>query len=49
MTPIAILFLVLAVVIIGGGLLGSILFLAGRSEIEKYPEGGTDGVADLLE
>ncbi|WP_336991287.1 methionine/alanine import family NSS transporter small subunit [Leucobacter sp. VD1] len=42
MTPIAILFLVLAAVIVWGGLLVSALFLARRPEVTEYPAGGDD-------
>lgn len=42
MTPIAILFLVLAAVIVWGGLLVSALFLARRPEVAEYPVGGDD-------
>ncbi len=42
MTPIAILFLVLSIVIIWGGLVTSAVFLSRRSEISSYPPGGED-------
>ena len=42
MTPVAILFLVLAAVIVWGGLVASALFLGRRSEIAEYPPGGDD-------
>lgn len=42
MTGIAILFLVLAIVLVWGGLVASILFLVRRPERVDYPAGGTD-------
>ncbi|WP_447943224.1 methionine/alanine import family NSS transporter small subunit [Microbacterium aurum] len=42
MTGIAILFLALSIVIVWGGLLASVLFLARRPELAEYPPGGTD-------
>ncbi len=42
MTPLAITFLALAIVIVWGGLLGSSLFLRARPERTTYPEGGID-------
>lgn len=42
MSAVAILFLVIAAVLIWGGLLGSIGFLAARPETTSYPEGGED-------
>lgn len=49
MTPIAIAFLVLAVLIIWGGLVASIVFLGKRSEVDRYPEGGQDVFGDRLD
>lgn len=43
MSAIAIVFLVIAVVLVWGGLLASTVFLSRRPEIETYPEGGEDG------
>ncbi|QBR75037.1 MetS family NSS transporter small subunit [Microbacterium sediminis] len=40
MTPIAILFLVIATVLVWGGLVASIVFLARRPEVASYPDGG---------
>ncbi|WP_156888137.1 MetS family NSS transporter small subunit [Microbacterium indicum] len=40
MSAIAILFLVIAAVVVWGGLLASIGFLAARPEVAEYPEGG---------
>ncbi|GAA1757956.1 methionine/alanine import family NSS transporter small subunit [Agromyces humatus] len=42
MTPIAIVFLVLAIVLVWGGLIASVLFLRSRPELEQYPAGGDD-------
>lgn len=42
MTDIAILFLVIATVLVWGGLLASIVFLAVRPEVPSYPDGGLE-------
>ena len=42
MTPIAILFFVIAAVLIWGGLAASILFLSARPQIAAYPPGAED-------
>jgi hypothetical protein len=42
MTPIAITFLVLAIVIVWGGLIGSALYLRRRTERTEYPPGDGD-------
>jgi hypothetical protein len=42
MTGIAIVFLILSAVIIWGGLLAAVIFLARRPEISEYPAGGDD-------
>jgi hypothetical protein len=42
MTPVAIVFLVLALVVVWGGLAASIMFLRRRPELTEYPPGGTD-------
>ncbi|WP_137846004.1 MetS family NSS transporter small subunit [Microbacterium sp. 2FI] len=42
MTPIAITFLILAILIVWGGLVVSVLFLRSRSELAQYPPGDTD-------
>lgn len=42
MTGIAIAFLLLALVLVWGGLIASILFLRSRSELTDYPAGGED-------
>ncbi|GAA1136906.1 methionine/alanine import family NSS transporter small subunit [Microbacterium aurantiacum] len=42
MTPIAITFLVLAIVVVWGGLIASVLFLARQPERAEFPAGGTD-------
>ncbi len=42
MTPIAIVFLVLAVLVVWGGLVASLVFLRRRPERDDYPEGGVD-------
>ncbi|GAA1568523.1 hypothetical protein U746_0598 [Mycolicibacterium mucogenicum 261Sha1.1M5] len=49
MTPIAITFLVLALTIIWGGLIASTVFLARRSEVAAYPEGGEDLAGERIE
>lgn len=42
MTGIAIGFLLLALVLVWGGLIASILFLRSRPELAAYPAGGDD-------
>ncbi|WP_458042178.1 MULTISPECIES: MetS family NSS transporter small subunit [Bacteria] len=42
MTPLAIAFLVLSILIVWGGLTASILFLRHRPELAEYPPGGVD-------
>lgn len=42
MTPIAIVTLVVALVIVWGGLVGSIIFLARRPNVDTYPPGGEE-------
>ncbi len=42
MTPIAIVFLVLSILVVWGGFAASALFLARRPEREDYPAGGVD-------
>jgi hypothetical protein len=42
MTPIAIVFLVLAIAVVWGGLVVSALFLRRRPELEDYPPGAPD-------
>jgi hypothetical protein len=42
MTPIAITFLVLAIVIVWGGLIASMLYLRAQPELSSYPPGGED-------
>ncbi|MFV0374765.1 methionine/alanine import family NSS transporter small subunit [Microbacterium sp.] len=42
MTGIALTFLILALVVVWGGLLVSALFLARRPEVAAYPPGGDD-------
>lgn len=49
MTPIAITFLALAVLIIWGGLVASIVFLGKRGEVDQYPAGGRDVFGDRLD
>ncbi|MGO2139027.1 MAG: methionine/alanine import family NSS transporter small subunit [Leucobacter sp.] len=49
MTPIAITFLVLALTIIWGGLIGSTVFLAKRPEVTAYPAGGEDVAGERIE
>ncbi|MGZ0710380.1 methionine/alanine import family NSS transporter small subunit (plasmid) [Coraliomargarita sp. W4R53] len=42
MTAVAITFLILALVLVWGGLIASILLLRARPELESYPSGGDD-------
>lgn len=42
MTPIAITFLILAIMVVWGGLVASTLYLRRRPEREGYPPGDTD-------
>ena len=42
MTPIAITFLCLAIAIVWGGLVFSMLYLRRRPELDAYPAGGVD-------
>ena len=42
MTPIAICFLTIALVVIWGGLIASAVFLSRRPEVAAYPTGGED-------
>lgn len=42
MTPIAITFLILAIVIVWGGLVVSAIYLRRRPELTDYPPGGLD-------
>lgn len=42
MTPVAIVFLVLAAIIVWGGLIVSAVFLKRRAEVDAYPPGGDD-------
>jgi hypothetical protein len=42
MTPLAIVFLVLALVVVWGGLAASIVFVRRQPELAEYPPGGTD-------
>ncbi len=42
MSAIAILFLVVAAVVVWGGLVASILFLSLKPGVSTYPEGGVD-------
>lgn len=46
MTPIAVFFLVLALVIIWGGLIASIISLSRKSEVDAYPEGGDESALE---
>lgn len=43
MSAIAIVFLVVSIVLVWGGLAVSSIFLARRPEVETYPDGGEDG------
>ena len=42
MTPLAITFLVLAIVIVWGGLVASTVFLRRRPDVAEYPPGAAD-------
>lgn len=42
MSTVAIVFLIISVTLIWGGLLASVVFLARQPEVETYPEGGED-------
>lgn len=42
MTPVAITFLILAILVVWGGLIASLLSLRARPERNEYPPGGTD-------
>ncbi|WP_251449517.1 methionine/alanine import family NSS transporter small subunit [Microbacterium sp. Marseille-Q6648] len=42
MTGVAIAFLILAIVVVWGGLIASALYLRSRPEPSSYPPGGTD-------
>jgi len=42
MTPIAIAFLILAIVVVWGGLVASTVFLRRRPEVADYPAGDLD-------
>ncbi|WP_374977855.1 methionine/alanine import family NSS transporter small subunit [Microbacterium trichothecenolyticum] len=42
MTPIAVIFLILAIVIVWGGLIASVLLLRRRPEVDHYPSGAVD-------
>lgn len=42
MSAIAIVFLIIAVVLVWGGLLASTVFLARTPEVDAYPEGGEE-------
>ncbi len=42
MTPVAIIFLILAILVVWGGLVGSTVFLSRRPERADYPPGGVD-------
>lgn len=49
MTPIAIAFLLLAAVLVWGGLIVSTIALARRGEVEQYPAGGEDRADEDLD
>lgn len=42
MTGVAIVFLILAIVVVWGGLIASSLYLRSRPEVTDYPPGGVD-------
>lgn len=43
MSAVAILFLVISIVLVWGGLFASVVFLARKPEVAAYPEGGFEG------
>lgn len=49
MTPIAITFLVIALLVIWGGLIASAIFLSRRTEVAVYPAGGDDAPGEAVE
>lgn len=49
MTGTAIFFLILAAVVIWGGLLASVIFLNRKPEIDQYPAGGEDRPGEELD
>ncbi|MHA3723128.1 MetS family NSS transporter small subunit [Leucobacter sp. HY1910] len=49
MTPIATLFLVIALVVIWGGLIASAIFLSRQTEVAEYPAGGDDAPGEQVE
>lgn len=49
MTPVAVLFLVLALLVVWGGLIASAVFLVRRPELAEYPPGGEDREGERLE
>lgn len=49
MTPIAITMLIVAVVLIWGGLIVSIIILATHKEVKQYPAGGEDHPEERLD
>lgn len=49
MTPIAILFLVIALVVIWGGLIASAIYLSRQTEVAEYPAGGDDASGEHVE
>lgn len=49
MTPIAIVFLAIALVVIWGGLIASAVFLSKRTEVVQYPAGGDDHPGETVE
>lgn len=48
MTPIAVVFLSIALVVIWGGLIGSAIFLSRQTEVAQYPAGGEEAFHDPL-
>lgn len=49
MTPLAVFFLVFALLIVWGGLIGSIILLSRKSEVDRYPDGDPDDLASDTE
>jgi hypothetical protein len=42
MTPIAVVFLIIAIALVWGGLVASVLYLRRRPELEQYPPGAPE-------
>jgi hypothetical protein len=49
MTPIALTMLIVAAVLVWGGLITSIIILARHPEVKQYPDGGVDHLHEQLD